>query len=166
VQQIQPEGSGFFNCNDGIDNDCDGFTDVEDPDCDSVDCNGNSIPDNQDIAQGTSADCNGNLVPDECDIVSGTSQDCQPDGVPDECQLTDNDCNMNGVPDECESLVGCLNDWDCDGVPDASDVCLCTPCFAAVDAEGRPEGDIDKDCDVDLNDFARFANNFGATNCP
>jgi hypothetical protein len=94
-------------------------------------------------------DCNANGSHDLCDIAEGTSQDC----------------NMNGVPDECESLVGCQDDWDCDGVLDMDDVCLCTPCFAAVDAEGRPEGDIDKDCDVDLNDFARFASNFGATDC-
>uniref|UniRef100_UPI00322020C5 hypothetical protein n=1 Tax=Thermogutta sp. TaxID=1962930 RepID=UPI00322020C5 len=30
-------------------------------------------------------DCNTNGVPDECDIASGTSQDCNANGVPDEC---------------------------------------------------------------------------------
>ena len=49
------------------------------------DCNGNGVPDSDDIAQGTSQDCNENGVPDECDIASGTSQDCNLDGIPDEC---------------------------------------------------------------------------------
>lgn len=46
-----------------------------------------------------SPDCNDNGVPDECDIAGGTSFDCQPDGIPDECGggcvgcLTDTDCN-------------------------------------------------------------------------
>ncbi len=31
-------------------------------------------------------DCNDNLVPDECDIASGTSQDLDGDGIPDECE--------------------------------------------------------------------------------
>ncbi|GMU84061.1 MAG: hypothetical protein AMXMBFR47_39310 [Planctomycetota bacterium] len=33
-----------------------------------------------------SLDCNGNYVPDECDVAQGTSQDCNRDGIPDECQ--------------------------------------------------------------------------------
>ena len=51
------------------------------------DCNGNGIPDYDDILDGTSDDCNGNGIPDECDVADGTSEDCQPDGIPDECQL-------------------------------------------------------------------------------
>jgi hypothetical protein len=31
-------------------------------------------------------DCNGNGIPDECDIAEGTSQDCNGDGTPDECE--------------------------------------------------------------------------------
>ena len=34
------------------------------------DCNGNGIPDPNDIASGTSTDCDGNGVPDECDIAA------------------------------------------------------------------------------------------------
>jgi hypothetical protein len=40
---------------------------VDGPDCGIVDCNGNGIPDDQDIASGTSNDDNGNGVPDECE---------------------------------------------------------------------------------------------------
>ena len=32
-----------------------------------------------------SPDCNGNSIPDECDIAAETSQDCNGDGIPDEC---------------------------------------------------------------------------------
>lgn len=35
---------------------------------------------------GQGQDCNANLVPDDCDIANGTSADCNEDGIPDECQ--------------------------------------------------------------------------------
>ncbi|MCX7963896.1 MAG: immune inhibitor A, partial [Candidatus Sumerlaea chitinivorans] len=63
------------------------------------------IPDECDIADGTSEDCNGNGVPDECDIQSGVSEDCNGNGIPDECDLsvgTSQDCNSNNIPDECD----------------------------------------------------------------
>jgi hypothetical protein len=69
------------------------------------DCNGNSIPDADDIILGTSLDCNGNGVPDECDIASGTSLDCNGNGIPDECDITSGtsiDGNGDGIPDECQ----------------------------------------------------------------
>jgi hypothetical protein len=52
------------------------------------DCNGNGIPDDVDIAEGTSQDCNENGVPDECDIADGTSEDCNGNDVPDECDIS------------------------------------------------------------------------------
>jgi sulfatase modifying factor 1 len=48
------------------------------------------------------------------------------------------------------------DDVDGDGVDDPIDVCENTPAGTAVDAEGRPWGDADKDCDTDLDDFALF----------
>lgn len=39
------------------------------------------------IYDGVFDDCNGNNIPDEDDIASGFSQDCQDDAIPDECQL-------------------------------------------------------------------------------
>jgi len=51
-------------------------------------------------------------------------------------------------------------DLDGDGVDDASDVCKNTPPGTAVDAEGRPWGDVDHDCDTDLDDFALFQKGF------
>jgi len=53
-------------------------------------------------------DCNGNGIPDSDDIGAGTSQDCDADWIPDECQIADNpslDLNGNGFLDECECFV-------------------------------------------------------------
>src|SRR6476659_9994682 len=50
-------------------------------------------------------------------------------------------------------------DTDGDGVPDGVDVCCHTPPGVAVDAQGRPLGDLDGDCDVDQSDFAIFQAN-------
>lgn len=60
------------------------------------DCNGNGVPDDQDIQNGTSQDCNENGWPDECDLLYGMSPDI----------------NGNGVPDECESCVSVLQASD------------------------------------------------------
>ena len=51
-------------------------------------------------------------------------------------------------------------DSDGDGVDDAVDVCNNTPPGTAVDAEGRPLGDIDLDCDTDLEDYSLFQQGF------
>ena len=42
---------------------------VSGPDCEPIilDCNGNAIPDDCDIASGYSTDANGNGIPDECE---------------------------------------------------------------------------------------------------
>jgi len=51
------------------------------------------------------SDCNGNGVPDCQDITSGTSTDCDENGVPDDCQLAADpllDQNLNGIFDLCE----------------------------------------------------------------
>ncbi len=113
-------------------------------------------------------DCNNNAAPDDRDVSAGTSLDCNTNGIPDECELEDNDCNTNGVPDDCEPDFdgdGLIDDRDDDidgdKVPNEQDVCDFTPLGAAVDAEGRPLGDFDGDCDVDLQDFAKFQHNAG-----
>lgn len=43
-------------------------------------------------------------------------------------------------------------DTDLDGIDDQFDVCCSTPASVPVDSTGRPLGDIDQDCDVDLDD--------------
>lgn len=47
-------------------------------------------------------------------------------------------------------------DVDNDGVSDILDVCDNTTPGSAVDSQGRPLGDVDKDCDTDLMDYALF----------
>ncbi len=98
----------------------------------AADCNGNGVPDYQDIADLTTPDIDGNGVPDTCedcdgnglpdglDIAQGTHQDCNGNSVPDECDIAaapSSDCNSNGLPDECEFA-------DCNGncVPDTLDI--------------------------------------------
>jgi VCBS repeat protein len=87
----------------------------------SPDCNSNGIPDECDIAQGTSKDCNGNKIPDECDLAAGLSQDCNANGILDICEK---DCNHNGIHDDCELAAGTSTDLDADGILDE-----CGPVF-------------------------------------
>ena len=66
-------------------------------------------------------DCNSNGIPDEVDIAAGTSEDCNTNGLPDECDIaggTSTDSNGNGIPDRCE----CPGDSDLNGAVDAGDV--------------------------------------------
>ena len=58
---------------DQADCDDDGYGDV----CTIADCPGESWCD----------DCNGNWIPDECDIADGSSSDDNSNGIPDECEL-------------------------------------------------------------------------------
>jgi len=97
-----------------------------------TDCNANGLPDNCDIADGTSLDCQDNGTPDECEIAAGTSTDCDGNGLPDECELVAGsaaDCNGNEVPDACEidqdtpggpyyCTADCDPDCNENGVPD------------------------------------------------
>jgi hypothetical protein len=125
-----------------------------------ADCNENGVPDNEDIAEGTSEDCTDNWVPDECD------PDCNGNEQPDPCEILEGktaDCDGNWIPDECESdfdgdgtIDACDPDIDNDGVANEEDVCEFTPLGVPVTAEGRPIGDMSGDCDVDLADFALF----------
>ena len=54
------------------------------------------MPDDCEVAAGTSLDCNANGVPDECDVDTHD---------PDDNGLVSDDCDANGSPDECD-LVG------------------------------------------------------------
>ncbi len=126
------------------------------------DCNLNGVLDEEDISQGTSEDCDGNLVPDEC------GRDCNRNGAPDPCESLDGDapdCNENLVPDGCERnydldglIDDCDPDIDGDGVANVLDHCAFTPLGTHVNASGRPTGDTNKNCRLDLVDYWRFRN--------
>jgi hypothetical protein len=92
-----------------------------------LDCNGNGIPDEDDVQAGTSPDCNENGIPDECDIADGRSTDCNENEVPDSCDLatgTSLDCNANAMPDTCDVQSGFSGDCNGNTVPDE---CECIP---------------------------------------
>jgi hypothetical protein len=78
----------------------------------------------------------------------------------DNCPTTLNpgqgDCDQDGFGDACDESA------DRDAIPNDVDVCPVAPCYSSfADAEGRPLGDADGDCHVDINDFATFAGCFG-----
>lgn len=52
------------------------------------------------------------------------------------------------------------DDIDGDGVPEPGDVCPNTPPGIPVDSAGRPRGDLDLDCDVDMDDVVIFQTAF------
>ena len=104
------------------------------------DCN--HFPDADEIAnwagEPACAECNANGVPDECDIASGTSQDVNGDGIPDECggltcgnglievgETCDDGNTSNN--DGCSSVCGIENGWQCSGEPSVcTDIDECT----------------------------------------
>ncbi|MBN2445614.1 MAG: S8 family serine peptidase, partial [Phycisphaerae bacterium] len=88
------------------------------------DCNGNGVPDADDLTSGVSVDCNANGVPDECDIDDLTSPDCNANGIPDECEI-DGRNGLSGAYFDDQGFVGTLRgridatvdfDWG-NGVP-------------------------------------------------
>ena len=98
------------------------------------DCNGNSVMDGCDIADGTSQDCNFDYVPDECQ----PDEDCNANTVRDICDIgegTSLDCNANLVPDECDIAVGTSPDCDGGGVPDE-----CEAGYGSFEWVGPDEG--------------------------
>jgi hypothetical protein len=77
------------------------------------DCNGNGIPDLQEILAGSVQDCNQNGIPDECDVASGRSEDCNRNGIPDECDavaLVTSDFNAGTAPWTLNGTATRIND--------------------------------------------------------
>jgi len=128
-------------------------------------------------------DCNGNGIPDDCDIAAGTSSDANGDGIPDECQtfgaccLAGESCLLQS-PAECASAGGtyqgdgslcdpnpCIyrGDLNCDGTVDFGDInpfVLILSNFPAWQAAypGCPwqNGDISGDGSVGFEDINPF----------
>ncbi len=97
------------------------------------------------------------------------------------CGICDNDCNTNNVPDDCEPdfdvdalIDDCDPDIDNDGVPNEQDVCDYTPWSAIQNGRvildpgdplyGTIRGDLDGDCDCDLEDYAIVQQDFTGPN--
>ena len=77
--------------------------------CDANDCNGNGIPDGDEL---DGNDCNDNGTLDECELFGN---DCDDNGALDECDLADGaeDSNSDGVLDACQAA--CEFNTACDG---------------------------------------------------
>jgi hypothetical protein len=96
------------------------------------DCNGDAIPDDEQISanpeldctgngilDSCESDCNDNGVADTCDIHNGTSTDCDGNITPDECETGGmSDCDTDGISDLCELAEGLDGDCNDNAVPD------------------------------------------------
>ena len=83
------------------------------------------------------------------------------------CCYKDETCTPDVLETACLASGGtylgeestCHGDPDGDGVVGCADACPTSSAPAGVDPEGRPLGDIDGDCDVDLLDYAILQEN-------
>lgn len=125
-------GGGEVSCDDGIDNDGDGGTDCDDPDCwASPDCL-------------VSEDCTNGLDDDGDNLVDCADPDCAADPA---CQAPPPENCNNGQDDDGDGRVDCA-DSDCSGDP------ACAP-IETCDNGQDDDGDGLADCsDPDCNNSA------------
>ncbi len=132
--------AGTATCQDGLDNDCDGLADANDPDCAAAEICDNGIDDDGDGL----ADC---ADPDCAGFQKGPCQTGQPGICADgtlTCRNLNEVCvaNQQPVSEQPAGSVICQDalDNDCDGLTDANDPgCQVTPeadCFDGIDNNG------------------------------
>ena len=85
--------------------DCDGDWTIRALGCDQPWCSTGRDVDGDGTPDECEPDCNGNAIPDDEDIASGNSTDCDANGVPDDCQALD-DCDGDGFLDLCALQAG------------------------------------------------------------
>lgn len=79
----------------------------------------------------------------------------------DDCSETTQDqCQASGTGRYLGDWSTCDGDPDGDGVVGCDDVCPDVSAPGGVDSVGRPLGDVDADCHVDLADYAIMERNF------
>ena len=104
-----------------------------------ADCNGNGIPDTQDLANGSGVDCNGNGVLDSCELLSGNALDWDGNGILDSCDIsagTHQDCDGNGLLDSCEILFTPTLDLNSNLTLDRCEVIETSYCPANANSTG------------------------------
>lgn len=90
-----------------------------------IDCNGNTIPDGQDIFNDPTIDCDNNGLIDSCEIADDPSLDCDTDGELDSCEIADDpslDCDNDSALDSCQIAADPLLDCDENDVLDSCEV--------------------------------------------
>ena len=129
------------SCTDGLDNDCDGAVDCDDPDCDSdaacfvPGCGNGACEANENVCS-CPEDC-GSAPPMEVSCENGVDEDC--DGAVD---CADTDCASNAV---CN--VEPCGDGACDS-DNGEDGCTCpSDCGAPPSTERKCTDGMDDDCD-------------------
>ncbi len=116
------------------------------------DCNGNGVPDDEEITVELAPDCDENWILDECEM-----DDCNGNGVLDICDVQSghaNDCNGNLAPDTCDVALGSSGDEDETGVPDECEV---TVLFVDAGSSGANLGTNWSNAYTDLSDALRTA---------
>jgi hypothetical protein len=94
-----------------------------------------------------SLDCNSNDIPDECDIADGTSHDWDGNGIPDDCECSGWAC--------CELLLDgpvCAADANGDGMVNTLDTGLIEAAFGMTDEEMLCRMDTNCDGTIDTLD--------------
>ena len=100
------------------------------------DCDGDGVPDEDEVAAGTLPDCDGNGLADGCELLVWPDLDCSGDGLIDLCQLETDDCDGNGIVDACDIASYPYLDCDENGLLDS---CVPVPEGHDCDGNGLPD---------------------------
>jgi len=150
-------------CTDGLDNDCDGLIDADDPDFSGevphwFDADGDGFGDPNIVELACSGEQTDGYVPANLEDCDDTNAGIGP-LAPEACDGVDNNCD--GVVDEGFSLISAYEDFDQDGFGDSSTlqlVCVLPPELVTTD------GDCE-DADADVNPAAPEVCNSADDDC-
>ena len=110
----------------------------------------------------------GNGTCDPAEYVGNCPEDCDGSSDTGACCNSNRSCTDDMTDGDCVAAggrylgdgVACDADADGDGLIGCDDICPTARACGGIDAFGRPLGDVDNDCDVDLMDHAIIQLNF------